>query len=78
MSGLSVIDAFADLLCSALLLAVITALVGALTVGAVYRPVASMDPDVADQVTSVLEVPLTVAVVPALVVPVALTVFDPT
>ena len=47
---------------SALLVAVTTAAVCVLTAGAVYRPLALIEPGVADQVTPVLEVPLTDAV----------------
>ena len=61
-AGSMVTVALADFDVSAVLVAVTTALLCALAVGAVYRPLASTEPVVAVHVTPVLEVPLTVAV----------------
>ena len=62
LTGSRVTAAVADFVESALLVAVTTALVCAVTVGAVKRPLASIAPAVADQFTPVVAVPLTVAV----------------
>ena len=62
LAGLMVMAALADFDESALLVAVTVALVCEVTFGAVYRPLASTEPTVADQVTAVLAVPVTVAV----------------
>src|ERR1700683_2963581 len=55
-------DALADFEGLATLVAVMTTSVCLLTVGAVYRPLLLTEPAVADQVTAVSEVPLTLAV----------------
>jgi len=62
VAGSTVTAALADFVKSTLLVALTTALVCEVTVGAVYIPLASIDPAVADHFTAVLEVPLTVAV----------------
>jgi len=60
--GVTVTDAVADLVGSAVLVAVTVAEVLAVTVGAVYRPVPDIFPGEADQVTATLDVLVTNAV----------------
>src|SRR6185503_754806 len=64
-TGCRITVAFADLVKSAWLVAVtVTVCVAGIVVGAVYRPLAEIDPTllgVIDQVTAVLPVPVTVA-----------------